>query len=179
MTWTSSLFARCAALAACFASLSPALAASQQSAPQLSPNAPKDRPVAATQLCIWKAIEIAQQPYVMQARASWPQAKQLYLGGLPPRHTFFVTALIVDSTARREQVFIAVDTIQGGNISGRIWSRIFVVSGYRLGDRYTFPEAELRDWMIANPDGSETGNFVGKFLDGYEPPSTCFTNSAS
>ena len=178
MTSTFFFSARRATLAAFLISLSPALATSQQANPQLSPNAPKDRPVAATQLCIREAMELAQQPYVMQARASWPQAKQLYLAGLPPRHTFFVTALIVDSSDRHEQVFIVVDTIQGGNISGRIWSQIGVVRGYRLGDRYRLPESELRDWMIANPDGSETGNFVGKFLDGYEPPRSCLTNTS-
>jgi hypothetical protein len=173
MTFYFSLSARSAALAACLVSVSPALAVSQQPGPELSPSAPKDRPVSAAQRCIWDAIEIAQQPYVMQARASWPQAKERYLAGLSPRHIFFVTALIVDSYDRREQVYIAVDSIRSGQISGRIWSQLDVVRGYRLGDPYTFPESELRDWMIANPDGSETGNFVGKFLDGYEPPAKC------
>jgi hypothetical protein len=119
------------------------------------------------------------QPYIAQARASWPQAKQRFLTGLPPRHTFFVTALIVDPSDRREQVFIAVDSIQGGKISGKIWNRVDIVHGYRLGDRYTFPESELRDWLITKPDGSEEGNYVGKFLDGYEPPRNCLTKSAS
>jgi hypothetical protein len=54
-----------------------------------------------------------------------------------------------------------------------------IVHGYRLGDRYTFPESELRDWLIAKPDGSEEGNYVGKFLDGYEPPRSCITKRAS
>jgi hypothetical protein len=30
-------------------------------------------------------------------------------------------------------------------------------------------EAELLDWLITKPDGSEEGNVVGKFLDTYRP----------
>ena len=131
----------------------------------------------ATQMCVWQAMERAMAPYIAQARASWPQARERYLAGLPPRHTFFVTALLVDDADRREQVFIAVESIRDGKISGKIWNRVDVVRGYRHGDSYSFPESELRDWLIAKPDGSEEGNFVGKFLDGYEPPRTCFTNT--
>jgi uncharacterized protein YegJ (DUF2314 family) len=179
MTWTSFLSERRGTMAACLIALSPALAAAQQSTPQLSPNAPNDRPVETAQRCIWNAMDRAMQPYIAQARASWPQARQRYLAGLPPRHTFFVTALIVDDSDRREQVFIAVDSIQGGKISGKIWNRVDIVHGYRLGDRYSFPESELRDWLIAKPDGSEEGNFVGKFLDTYEPPRSCLNTSVS
>ena len=166
-------------MAACLISFSPVLATSQQSTPQLSPNAPKDRPVETAQRCIWNAMEAAMQPYIAQARATWPAAKQRYLAGRPPRNTFFVTALIVDDSDRREQVFIAVDSIQGGKISGKIWNRVDIVHGYRLGDRYSFPESELRDWLITKPDGSEEGNYVGKFLDGYEPPRNCLNRRVS
>jgi Uncharacterized protein conserved in bacteria (DUF2314) len=121
-------------------------------------------------------MDQAMQPYIAQARATWPAARQRYLAGLPPRHTFFVTALLVDREDRREQVFIVVDSIGAGRIKGRIWNRVEVVHGFRLGDRYSFPESELRDWMIAKPDGTEEGNFVGKFLDTYEPPRTCPIN---
>jgi hypothetical protein len=140
MTLASLLSARRVTLAACLISLSPVLATSQQSTPQLSPNAPKDRPVETAQRCIWNAMDAAMQPYIAQARATWPQAKQRYLAGLPARNTFFVTALIVDDSDRREQVFIAVDSIQSGKISGRIWNRVDIVHGYRLGDRYTLPD---------------------------------------
>ena len=37
------------------------------------------------------------------------------------------------------------------------------------GDPVTVKEAELVDWMIARPDGSEEGNVVGKFLDTWKP----------
>ena len=169
---------RRAGLAAALIAFSPALLVGQ-AAPELAPNAPSDSPVQTTEKCIWTAIDRAMQPYIAQARATWPKARQRYLAGLPPRHSFFVTTLLVDNQDRREQVFIAVESIQDGRISGKIWNRVEVVHGYHLGDRYSFPESDLRDWLIAKPDGTEEGNFVGKFLDGYEPPRTCLTNTVS
>jgi len=178
MTWTKLIPLRRGVLAAALIAFSPALAVAQL-APQLAPNAPMDSPVQTTQKCAWLAMDRAMQPYIAQARASWPDARRRYLAGLPPRHTFFVTVLLVDDQDRREQVFIAVDGIKDGEISGKIWNRIEVVHGFRLGDRYSLPETELRDWMIAKPDGTEEGNFVGKFLDGYEPPRTCVSSTLS
>jgi len=176
MSWTSLLSLRRGGLAVALVALSPAITRAQ-STPQLAPNAPTDSPVQAAQKCVWQAMDRAMQPYIAQARATWPQARQRYLAGLPPRHAFFVTTLLVDTDDRREQVFIAVDAIHDGRISGQIWNRVEVVHGYRLGDRYSFPESDLRDWLIAKPDGSEEGNFVGKFLDTYEPPRSCSGNA--
>ena len=178
MSWTSLLSLRRVGLVAALIAFSPVLVLSQ-AAPQLAPNAPTDSPVQAAEKCIWVAMDRAMQPYIAQARATWPQARQRYLAGLPPRQSFFATALLVDNQDRREQVFIAVDAIRDGTISGKIWNRVEVVHGYRLGDHYSFPDAELRDWLIAKPDGTEEGNFVGKFLDGYEPPRTCISNTVS
>jgi hypothetical protein len=44
-----------------------------------------------------------------------------------------------------------------------------VVRGYRLRDQHAVAEAELLDWLITKPDGSEEGNVVGKFVDTYRP----------
>jgi hypothetical protein len=177
MTWTSLFSLRRGAIVASLIALSPALAASQESGPQLAPNAPRDRPVETAQRCVWNAMERAMRPYIQQARASWPQARQRYLAGLPPRHSFFVTTLLIDEADRREQVFVAVESIRDGRIIGKIWNRVDIVRGYRLGDRYSFAEAELRDWLITKPDGSEEGNFVGKFLETYSPPQTCHSDT--
>ena len=110
------------------------------------------------------------EPYVRQARATYPSAKQRFLAGLPPRHTFFVTARLTDSLNHHEQVFLAVDSIVGERIAGRIASEIAVVRGFRRGDAYAIRDADLVDWLIAKPDGSEEGNVVGKFVDTYQPP---------
>ena len=147
----------------------PTVAISQQSKPEIyvAPNAPKDKPVnaGADQT---EQIEAAIKPYIEKAKTTYPQAKARFLSGLPPKHTFFVTTRLYDSSKHFEQVFIAVKEIKDGRISGVIASEIHLVSGYREGDAYSFPESELIDWTISKPDGTEEGNFVGNFLDSYQ-----------
>ena len=137
---------------------------------EVAPNAPPDRPFSPRAQCQWEAAVRAMAPYVAQARASYPAARQRFLRGLPPHHTFFVTTRLHDVRGRVEQVFVVVDSIRDGRIVGRIWSPILRVVGYVMGQRYEFPEEELLDWMVARPDGTEEGNVVGNFLDRYEPP---------
>ena len=144
-------------------------AISQQPKPEIyvAPNAPKDKPVNADSNQA-EQIEAAIKPYIEKAKETWPQARARFLSGLPPRNTFFVTARIYDSSKRVEQVFIAVKEIKDGRIRGVIASEIHLVSGYREGDAYSLPESDLIDWTISKPDGTEEGNFVGKFLDTYQ-----------
>lgn len=139
----------------------------------LSPNAPVDRPKGVNASCLMDAMNQAMAPYVAQARASWPAARERFRAGLPAGHGFYVTTRLRDSTGRTEQVFVAVDSVTRDTIYGRVASDIMVVRGYRSGQPYRFPESELVDWMVANPDGSEDGNVVGKFLDTYTPPKSC------
>ncbi len=129
---------------------------------------PVDRPVAVTgsspdeALARWREL-IA--PHVKEALATYPDAKRRYLAGLPAGETFFVTTLLRDSSGRFEQVFILVDQIEGNVIKGRIASTIMAVEGYKRGQPQTISEADVVDWLISKADGSEEGNFVGKFLD--------------
>lgn len=97
--------------------------------PQLSPNAPEDKPqsVHAGEM---EAFEIAIAPYIAQAKASYPLAKGKFLAGLPEGQSFFVTTRLYDDTGTFEQVFIAVHNIDNGSISGKVWSEIGRVSGY-------------------------------------------------
>ncbi|HYX28004.1 MAG TPA: hypothetical protein VE863_05515 [Pyrinomonadaceae bacterium] len=134
----------------------------------LSPDAPADQPKAVTAEGFRK-FEDAIKPYVEQARKTYPEAKQRYLGGLPPKHVFFVTARLFDASGRFEQVFVEVKEIKRGIIRGVIASEMNVVKTYKYGDEYSLPEFELIDWTISKPDGTEEGNFVGKFLDTYRP----------
>ena len=133
--------------------------------PVLAPNAPADKPQRVKQ----KAFEDAIKPYIEKARKTYPDAKERFLAGLPPKHFFFVTTRLHDSSGHLEQVFIAVKEIKEGTISGLIASEIEAVSGYKIGDKYSFPESDLLDWTVSKPDGTEDGNFVGKFLDTYKP----------
>jgi hypothetical protein len=149
-----------------------AAAFSQQPGPEVyvAPNTPKDKPVSAKGSEV-EHFEEAIKPYIETARRTYPEAKGRFLKGLPPKHSFFITTRLYDSAGRFEQVFIAVREITGGKIKGLIWSDVQLVPGYKYGDTYIFPESELIDWTISKPDGTEEGNFVGKFLDSYQPPS--------
>jgi hypothetical protein len=141
----------------------------QQSEPPVSvaPNTPPDKPqsIEADEM---KRFEEAIKPYVEKAKKTYPDARRRFLAGLPPKESFFITTRLHDKQGRFEQVFIAVKEIKEGIIKGVIWSEIQLVSGYKLGEAYSFPESELIDWTIVKPDGTEEGNVVGKFLDTYQ-----------
>jgi hypothetical protein len=145
----------------------PAAGAQATGRPQegtLSPAAPADRPVGIRAESLAGYRE-AIAPYVERARATYPDAKRRYLAGLPPGETFFVTTMLVDDDGHFEQVFILVDKIDAGFITGRIFSDVATVRGFHPRDVYRFAEAELVDWLISKPDGSEEGNLVGKYID--------------
>lgn len=137
--------------------------------PHVSTHAPPDKPVSVTSDEQKRRLDAAIVPYVAQARATFPEAKQRYLAGLPPQHSFFVTVELRDAVGHSEMAFLAVDSLARDSVFGRIWNQINVVRGYRLRDRHAVSETELLDWLLTNPDGSEEGNVVGKFLDTYNP----------
>lgn len=60
--------------------------------------------------------------------------------------------------------------IRRGIIEGQIWSEINVVSGFQTNDDYRFPEAQVIDWVITAPDGTEEGNLIAKWLDDHRGP---------
>ncbi|MFT3772434.1 MAG: hypothetical protein QM820_44130 [Minicystis sp.] len=140
----------------------------RQPLPALSPNAPEDKPVAVKGKAQFDKVQAAIAPYIEQARQTYPGARERYLRGLPPGHAFFAVTRLRDGTGAFEQVFVAVSAIQNGRIRGRIASDVRRVQGYKHGDPHEFPEAELVDWVISRPDGSEEGNLVGKFLDEWQ-----------
>jgi uncharacterized protein YegJ (DUF2314 family) len=135
----------------------------------LAPNAPADKPVGFSNGQQRQDLLKAIAPYVEQAKKSWPQAKENYLKGLPPRHVFFVTTELVDVRGKRESVFVEVQKIEKGIITGLIANEISTVSGFKQGQAHSVPEGEIWDWTISKPDGSEEGNVVGKFLETYKP----------
>lgn len=135
---------------------------------ELAPNAPQDKPINAESSDEVKRLEEAIKPYIEKAKKTYPDARKRFLAGLPPKHAFFITTRLHDSQGHFEQVFIAVKEIKEGVIKGVIASEVRLVSGFKYGNSYSFPESELIDWTIAKPDGTEEGNFVGKFLDTYQ-----------
>ncbi len=133
--------------------------------PVLSRDAPQDKPAEITSA---ERYARAIAPLVARARATYPQAKQRFLAGLPAGQFFFLTTELLDARGTREQVFIAVSAIENGTVRGRIWNDLVQVQGYRRGQSYSFSETVMIDWLITKPDGTEEGNLVGKFLDTYQ-----------
>jgi hypothetical protein len=134
----------------------------------LSVNAPKDQPVNVKGLAGVEEYRAAIAPYVEKGRSTYPEAKRRYLAGLPAGQTFSAVTNLRDKSGQFEQVFVAVSSIEDGQITGRIASDIIGLKGFKNGDPYTFPESELVDWVIIRADGSEEGNVVGKFLDEWQ-----------
>jgi uncharacterized protein YegJ (DUF2314 family) len=115
------------------------------------------------------SLDAVIAPYVEEARKSYPTAKARFLQGLPSNQAFFVTVRLKDATGRSERVFLQVAEIRSTTVFGTIANKVVLVEGFKAGQRYSVDESDILDWMIAKQDGSEEGNFVGKFLDTYRP----------
>ena len=114
-------------------------------------------------------LEIAIAPYIANARETYPAARSRFLKGLPPDQRFFIVTRIYDSQGRWEQVFVRVQSIHDGLVTGLVASQLNLVKKPQTGESYTFKESDLIDWVISRRDGTEEGNVVGKFLDTYTP----------
>jgi len=155
-------FLGCLLLIAC-----PLWAGAQQPSP--SPTPPPDQPVSATADEV-KQFEESLKPYIEKARQTYPEAKKRFLAGLPKGQWFSLTTKIHDEQGRFEQVFVAVREIKDGVVKGVIANETNVITKYKLGDAYSFPEKDLVDWTISHPDGTEEGNFVGKYIESLQKP---------
>ncbi|UHQ18797.1 DUF2314 domain-containing protein [Lysobacter sp. KIS68-7] len=137
--------------------------------PQVAANAPEDLITQVTADAL-DAHEATLAPYIAQARATWPNAKKRYLAGLPEGQILFVTTRLFDNDVPRtgpnyEQIFVRVDAMEGATVRGRIASDIVALRTYRAGDPIDVAEADVIDWTIARPDGSEEGYLLGKYMD--------------
>jgi hypothetical protein len=164
---------RTAVLCVLAAGLSPGCSAKPTSSdlppiPTPAPNAPADQPVDAKGPAAAEEYRAAIAPYVEKGKKTYPEAKQRYLAGLPAGQHFFVVTALRDGSGTREDVFVAVASIDGDRVTGRIASDILGVKGFKKNDPYSFNERDLLDWVITRPDGSEEGNVVGKFLDEWQ-----------
>ena len=134
----------------------------------LSDNTPEDLPVSSASNAEMEAFFNAQKPYNKIARDSFPQSKARFIKGLPKGENFFLTTRLHDEHGRVEQVFVLVKSFKGNIVESIIYNDIQAVSGYKNGQKHSFPESEVYDWLITKPDGSEEGNFVGKFIDSLQ-----------
>lgn len=125
---------------------------------------PVDRPMKYSPQEMEKRFE----PYIKLARETFPEARKRFLEGLPEGYKFYVTYVLHDHKDKKlEQVFIRVGSIKNGMIYGTIDSDLRTVTSYKTGAPIEVKEQAIRDWTIVAPDGSEEGNYLGKFLDIY------------
>jgi uncharacterized protein YegJ (DUF2314 family) len=136
--------------------------------PSGAPSAPVDKPVHASSKDEWERIHNVIAPCVAAARATYPDAKKRFLMHRPSDGTFSLLTEI-RSVGRKESVFVTVLDIHGDQITGTISNDIVQVVGFHRGDRHTFAESEIIDWVFSRPDGTEDGNVVGKFLEVWDP----------
>ena len=127
--------------------------------------APEDHAVHAADENTATDLFRAMQPAIEQARTTYPNARRRFLEGLPEGAAFYLTTRLRDERGKVEQVFITVESIDAGGITGRIANAISTVSGYVEGQTHVFSESEVLDWTIVHSDGREEGNYIGKFLD--------------
>jgi uncharacterized protein YegJ (DUF2314 family) len=137
--------------------------------------APPDKPQTMHPGKEFEAYERAIAPYVAKARASYPAAKKRFLRGLPPGYSFTVFVRVYQSAGKShkeavEDLYVIVDAIKGGKVNGRINNKPLSLTKYRLGDRVTFPESRIMNWVVLRPDGSEEANELGNFIDHWKPP---------
>lgn len=133
----------------------------------LAENAPTDKPHTFKGTDQLKQYDDLIAPYVAKAQKTLKKAKKKYSKGLKEGQAFFLTTRIYDNLGNYEQIFVRVSSWEKENVSGSIANHINTVKGFSFGQTITFPESDILDWLITNPDGSEEGNFVGKYLDTF------------
>jgi uncharacterized protein YegJ (DUF2314 family) len=100
-----------------------------------------------------------------EALRTLPQAKKRFQAGLRPGETFYLTTRVVDAEGRFEQVFVQVTQWEDTYVQGTIANTLQTVRDYSTGQTLEFTTNAVYDWTIVRADGSEEGNYVGKFLD--------------
>ena len=114
-------------------------------------------------------------PSVAKARATYPAAKKRFVAGLIPKDHFSAWMLFVERDPQTQEyngeyLFVVVESIKYGKITGRINNKGIGLKSYHFGDRVQVAESRVENWSIYRPDGSEEGNYVGKFLKQWKPP---------
>jgi len=132
----------------------------------LAPNAPQDTPIRVHEENVNK-MDALLEPCKIKALASYPNIQRRFEDGLPSGNTLFVTIRLRDARGYREQIFLAVDRMDGETVVGRISTDIRLVQGYRRGQMLVVPQSAVIDWTISRPDGTEEGNFRGRFIDAF------------
>lgn len=123
---------------------------------------PKDRLVTLKDTRIEELI----RTYSAMSRKELPDVIDRFKNGLKDGGKLFITTRIEDPAKESfEQVFVEVESIKADTLSGKIASQLTLITNYRDRDPYSCPESAILDWTIQNADGSEEGNYIGRFMD--------------
>ncbi|WP_226186031.1 DUF2314 domain-containing protein [Hymenobacter nitidus] len=151
----------------------PLLLASLYGAPALAQQA-ADRPVTVATAAEAGSVAPAQSMALFdqliakpmqEALRTLPQARKRFEAGLKPGEAFYLTTRVVDADGRFEQVFVQVTQWEDTYVQGTIANTLQTVQSYTTGQTLEFTTKAVYDWTIVRADGSEEGNYVGKFLD--------------
>lgn len=113
------------------------------------------------------AFDKATAALTAKARATYPDAKKKFLGGLPPGYIFYVRVRLKDPDGKIEDVFAKVEGFDALIINTTIASDLGMVTTYKKGQAYKIKENDILDWTIERADGSEEGNLIGKYMDAH------------
>lgn len=103
-----------------------------------------------------------------RAMRQWPDVKRRFEAGLPKSHYLFVSFMVHDGRGNSEYLFLLVDSISDGHVSGRVWTEARAAEEINSGDELEIVESMLVDWVITGVGGSEEGNMVEKAVDKYD-----------
>lgn len=109
-------------------------------------------------------IQTLMQPCVDHAKDAFPDAVHRFKIGLAPGASL---AVISRGTEPGDtgQIYVAVDSISGTQINGRIANSNVRAGGraYGLGDTYSLPTSSIVDWQIEHLNRPEEGNWHAKY----------------
>lgn len=130
--------------------------------PRLSDQAPRDR-----QVQVDHDVQSQLERLSELSRAELPEVRDRFLRGLPADHHLYVTTRLRD--ARTEEiVFVHVRAWDDPERIDGVLDSDVVVSGYHRGQPLDVRTADVFDWTISRPDGTEEGNRVGRYLDEHQ-----------
>ena len=114
-------------------------------------------------------FEAAIEPHVKEARLRLPEVKRRFQEGLDEGETLYVVVRLPRGGGGFEQAYVMVKDWQAGDLLGSVANQSGPLGPQPPADLISFKEAVILDWVIAKSDGYEEGNFVGRFLEGYQP----------
>jgi len=108
-------------------------------------------------------------PYIDKAKATFPAVKQKYIAGdyVRENRSMYVQIDLTGKDGTKEMAFIRVIWCAGTKFQGILANEMYFVKEYTNGDTLSFGENQVVNWVVADAEGREEGNYVGKAIDAY------------